>query len=135
MPPGFLRSPLSATRLPAAGGHLLAGSSDTGGQFTLIHTSVPPHDETPLHRHLEMDESFFIIEGSLDVTCGGDTFEAGRSEFVFLPREVPHRYSAGADGAELLILGSPAGLEHFFDDWEDGMSMERLEAAHRIEFL
>lgn len=130
-----MRSIAEARHLAAAGGHLLAGASDTGGGFTLIHTSVPPHDETPLHRHLAMDESFFVMAGALKVTCGDTTFNAEANDFVFLPRGVEHRYIAGAGGAELLILGFPAGLERFFDDWENGMSFDQLAGIHRIEFL
>ncbi len=121
--------------LPAAGGTLLAESSDTDGRFTLIHTVVPPADRTPLHRHLEMDESFYVLRGSYTVTCGDDVYEASAGDFVHLPRGLPHKYLAGPDGGEKLILGTPSGLEAFFDDWESGMDVDTLGRKHQIEFL
>ncbi len=131
----FSASTTSGRPLPAAGGVLLAGADDTCGLFTLIHTTVPPHDSVPLHRHVAMDESFYVIDGAISVTVGDDTHEVGAGGFVFLPRAVPHRYVAGGDGAEMLIHSTPGGLERFFDDWEAGLSLSELEAAHQIEFL
>lgn len=131
-----LHVPESIARpLPAAGGSVLAASSDTGGHFTLIRTTVPAGDLTPLHRHLVMDESFYVLRGSYTVTCGDDIFEASAGDFVHLPRGIPHKYVAGPDGGEKLILGSPGGLEAFFDDWESGMDLDALGRKHQIEFL
>lgn len=100
---GFVTSSADSRAIPAAGGILLAGADDTGGHFTLIRTTVPPGDQTPLHRHLDMDESFYVIAGSLHVTCGDDSFEATAANFVYLPRGIAHRYVAGEEGAEMLI--------------------------------
>lgn len=132
---GFVSSSAAGRTLPAAGGVLLAGADDTDGRFTLIRTSVPPDDETPLHRHLEMDESFYLIKGSLVVTCGDDVFEAVTGDFAHLPMGIPHRYAAGPAGAEFLIHATPGGLEAFFDDWEAGMAMGELATTHGIEFV
>jgi len=134
--PRGLHVPESMARpLPAAGGVVLAGSSDTGGRFTLIRTTVPAGDVTPLHRHTVMDESFYVLRGSYTVTCGDDIFEASAGDFVHLPRGLPHKYVAGPDGGEKLILGAPGGLEIFFDDWEAGMDFDALSRKHQIEFL
>lgn len=125
----------AARPLPAAGGTVLAASSDTDGQFTLIRTTVPPGDATPLHRHLAMDESFYVLGGSYTVTCGADTFEVSTGDFVHLPRGIPHKYVAGPNGGEKLIVGTPGGLEVFFDDWESGVDAADLRRKHQIEFL
>lgn len=132
---GFRRSRSTARRLPAAGGWLLAGDNDTRGRFTLIEMTVPAGDATPLHLHRTMDESFYVLHGSLAVTCGDGVFDADPGDFVYLPMSVPHRYVAGADGATMLVVASPGGLEDFFDDWESGMGFEALAAEHDIEFL
>ena len=103
---GFRTSTSTARKLSAAGGSLLAGTADTGGQFTLIRTMVPSGDSTPLHRHSAMDESFYVLSGNFTVMCGGDVFEAGAGDFVHLPRGTPHRYVAGPDGGQMLILAT-----------------------------
>lgn len=132
---GFQATSATARYLPAAGGHLLADASATGGQFTLIKSSTPPKDSTPLHRHAAMDESFYVLRGGFTVTCDDAVFEASAGDFVHLPRGVPHKYVAGSEGGELLILATPGGLERFFDDWESGMDPDDLSQKHQIEFL
>ncbi len=82
-----------------------------------------------------MDESFYVLGGNFTVTCGGDVLEAGAGDFVHLPRGIPHRYVAGPDGGQMLILATPGGLEGFFDDWEAGMDPGELTQTHNIEFL
>lgn len=89
-----------------------------------------------MHRHLNMDESLYVLTGSYTVTCGDDEFRVGPGGLVHLPRGVPHRYVAGPEGGEKLVLGHPAGLEQFFDDWDAGEAeMQELGRRHGIEFL
>lgn len=133
---GFRSTPATARSIPSAGGRLLAGAEDTDGHFSLIHSTAPPGDSTPLHRHADMDESFYVLRGSYTVTCGDDVFDVAAGEFVHLPRGVPHKYVAGPDGGEKLILGQPAGLERFFDEWDAGAGdVDDLGRRHHIEFL
>jgi Cupin domain len=40
-------------------------------------------DGPPLHVHDHEDESFYVLEGTVRVRCGGDVFEAGPRSFVF----------------------------------------------------
>lgn len=128
-------SPAAARWLPAAGGRLLAAATDTGGQFSVIDSVVPPHDSTPLHRHDAMDESLVVLDGSVTVTCGDRDMDAAAGDFVHLPRGLAHRYVAGPAGARMLIISTPGGLERFFDDWASGMGLERAAEASGIVFL
>ncbi|MGQ0839001.1 cupin domain-containing protein [Actinokineospora sp.] len=132
---GFHSTPATARGLPAAGGHLLAGAVVTAGSLTLIEATVPPGDATPLHRHLLMDESFYVLDGAFTVTCGPDTFAAPAGDLVHLPMGIPHKYVAGSAGGRMLILGTPAGLEDFFDDWAAGLDPAEVARKHHIEFL
>ena len=133
---GFQSTAATARSVPSAGSQLLAGTEDTGGRFTLIRSAAPPGDRTPLHRHAEMDESFYVLRGNYTVTCGDDVFEVSTGEFVHLPRGMPHKYVAGPDGGEKLLLGHPGGLEQFFDEWDAGNSdVHDIGSRHGIEFL
>lgn len=132
---GFVRSDRTGRPLPAAGGVLLAAGDETRGGLTVIRSVVPPGDSTPLHVHRTMYESYFILDGTVTVACGDETFDAQSGDFVHLPRGLPHRYVAGAQGATFLLLGVPGGLEGFFDDWENGADMEQLSREYDIEFL
>ncbi len=54
---GMHTFPSTARTLLTAGGPLLAGAAETGGRVTLIQSTIPAGDETPLHRDAAMDES------------------------------------------------------------------------------
>jgi quercetin dioxygenase-like cupin family protein len=60
--------------------------------------------EPPMHTHDGEDEVFFLLAGELAITCGDDQFDAGPGDFVFLPRDVPHRYSIKTDGLVHLLV-------------------------------
>lgn len=82
-----------------------------------------------------MDESFYVLYGSYTVTCGDQVFDAFEGDLVHLPKGIPHKYAAGPDGGQKLILATPGGLEDFFDDLDGGMEPGELARKHHIEFL
>jgi|SRR5689334_16257544 len=90
---------------------LKATAESTGGGHTLVEIVVGPGYATPLHVHHGEDEGFWILDGRATFTVGGETVEARRGSYLFGPRDVPHKWVAGPDGARLLYLFAPAGLE------------------------
>lgn len=95
-----------------------AGAAETGGAFTLVEQELPPGFAPPPHIHHQEDEAFYILDGSLTVRCGEETWEAGAGTFVYLPRGVPHGFSVqpSEQPARLLQLTTPAGFELFAAD-------------------
>lgn len=94
---------------------LLAGGEETGGAFGLIEQALPPGFGPPAHVHHGEDEAFYILEGGLTFTCGGQTLRAEAGTFVFLPRDVAHTFRVDDDApARLLQLNAPGGLERMF---------------------
>jgi quercetin dioxygenase-like cupin family protein len=92
-----------------------ATAADTGGAYTLVEIAVAPGYETPLHVHHREDESFWMLEGHATFQVGGETIEAPAGTYLFGPRDVPHKWSAGPDGARLLYLFAPSGFEELID--------------------
>jgi quercetin dioxygenase-like cupin family protein len=88
-----------------------ATAADTGGRLTLLDVTDPPNVEAPLHVHHREDEAFWILEGHVTFEVGGKTIEAGPGDFVFGPREVPHRYKVGDTGSRMLFVLTPGGFE------------------------
>lgn len=132
---GFMTRRWEGESLPTAGGRLLAGDAETGGRLSIIDSTVPPGDETPLHVHETMDEAFYVLAGEYSVTCGEDTFEATPGCFVYLPHGLPHSYRAGPEGGRKLIFGLPAGIEDFFRDMAILDDLRQLGRRHGIDFL
>jgi mannose-6-phosphate isomerase-like protein (cupin superfamily) len=90
-----------------------ASADTTGGAFTIIE-EVSPLD-TPLHRHENEDEIFFVLEGDHVIQVGEEEFELGPGGLAFGPRGIPHaqRRVVPRTG-RILIMVSPAGFEGFF---------------------
>lgn len=116
-----------ATLVPPGGGKKLwvtdelmtfkASGKDTGGAYALTDSMVPPEGGPPPHVHTREDEAFWVLEGELEVSVGGDRFRAGAGSFVHLPRGVIHSYrNVGTGPARFLTLMVPAGLEKFFEE-------------------
>ncbi len=100
--------------LPGADPDLKASRASTGGSLTLLESRL--RHGPPLHIHAYEDESFYILAGSLTVTCGDDIFRAGPRSFVFLPRQVPHTFRPDGDEATVLIIAAPGGLDEYFGE-------------------
>jgi quercetin dioxygenase-like cupin family protein len=88
-----------------------ARAASTGGQLAIIEITEPPGAQAPLHVHHGEDESFWIIEGSATFEVGGTTIEARAGDYLFGPRNVPHRYTVGDSGCKMLFICTPGGFE------------------------
>lgn len=88
-----------------------ATAADTGGQMTLIEITEPPGAEAPLHVHHREDEGFWLLEGDVTFEVGQATIEAHAGDYVFGPRDIPHRYTVGSAGCRMLFIMTPGGFE------------------------
>jgi hypothetical protein len=101
--------------------------------------------------HHREDEGFWILEGSATFEVGGRTIETQAGDFVFGPRDIPHRYTAGAAGCRMLFLMTPGGFEDLviamsepagsrtlpppFDEEPDWERVAAIARAHGAELL
>ena len=88
-----------------------ATAADTGGQMTIIEVMEPPGAEAPLHVHHREDEGFWLLEGSATFEVGGTKIEAEAGDYLFGPRDIPHRYTVGSAGCRMLFILTPGGFE------------------------
>ena len=88
-----------------------ATAADTGGQMTILEAIEPPDTRMPLHVHHGEDEAFWLLEGSATFEIGDRTIEAKAGDYLFGPRDVPHRYTTGPDGVRMLFILTPGGFE------------------------
>jgi mannose-6-phosphate isomerase-like protein (cupin superfamily) len=84
--------------------------------LTLIEGSHLPHTGPALHIHDNIDESFYVLEGSYSLICGSKTMQAVSGSSAFVPHGTPHRFEPGADGGRMLLLYSPGGFEGYFEE-------------------
>lgn len=88
-----------------------ATAADTGGQMTIVEITEAPGTEAPLHVHHREDEGFWILEGDVTFEVGDTTIEAHTGDYVFGPRDIPHRYTVGDAGCRMLFIFTPGGFE------------------------
>jgi len=81
-----------------------------GTQQVMVGTGIPTH------RHFQMDESFFILEGSgtFFLNDVSHSFEKGGT--IFIPRNSWHGFANPDHELLLLWIVSPPGLDGFFRD-------------------
>ncbi|MEM7790953.1 MAG: cupin domain-containing protein [Verrucomicrobiota bacterium] len=128
---------------PGQAGHCLLYGDDTAGAHSLSISILKKGSEAPLHIHSREDETFYVIEGTLDARVGDNhhTLEVGDS--VFLPRGLKHRLLCLSGEAKLLMLIHPPGLEKFFDEIDQAVAegpasketMIELSAKYGITIL
>jgi mannose-6-phosphate isomerase-like protein (cupin superfamily) len=95
------RAPLARDVLgPPDGSFVLAEWTDDGKTSR----DVPI---APLHRHLDEDEAWYVLEGRLGFQVGADEVVADAGAAVVVPRGAPHTYWNAGDGTAryLLVMG------------------------------
>ena len=109
---------------------VLVAGEETGDRFALIETVEEPGAEAPRHIHHREDEALYVLEGSLDVWIASRWVEVPAGAAVFLPRGVEHTFVVATEGARVLALVAPAGLEGFYREADAARSeVERLVAT------
>jgi mannose-6-phosphate isomerase-like protein (cupin superfamily) len=83
--------------------------------FAITESTVPPHFPGPvLHRHAEMTDIFFVLEGSLQIRLEGSTRTLGPGGFAAVPPGVVHSFANPGDApTRFLNMYSPSGLEQY----------------------
>jgi mannose-6-phosphate isomerase-like protein (cupin superfamily) len=71
----------------------------------------PPRLIAPLHVHLDDDEAWYVLEGTLRFRVGDHELEAHAGSAVFGPHGVPHTFwNPGPAPARYLLVMSPRTL-------------------------
>jgi quercetin dioxygenase-like cupin family protein len=100
-----------------------AMASDTGQQFSVWESIVPPGRGAPAHTHTREDEAFYVLSGEVLVEVEGatDPLRLGTGAFLFTPRHRRHGYrNMGTDTARLLVFAMPgAGLDRMFAAFDE----------------
>lgn len=100
-------------------GHLLtflATGEDTQGRFALIELVGRKGNVPPPHIHHREDETFYILEGEMTASVGGQTIKGTPGTMIFLPRNIPHSFEVESEQLRMLVLLTPAGFEGYFKE-------------------
>ena len=118
----FARDRRSLDRSVWYSGHLmtfLATAEDTQGKFALIEGVARKGNVPPPHIHHREEETFYVLEGEMTFSVGGQTIKATPGTMVCLPRDVAHSFVIDSEQGRVLILLTPAGLEGWFKEFSE----------------
>jgi mannose-6-phosphate isomerase-like protein (cupin superfamily) len=90
------------------------GAAETGGSIVVMEQLAPPGSATPMHRHGETDEQFYVIDGRVDFHDASGVRPCETGTFVSVPRGTPHAFRVSGDApARLLVLTTTPHFERF----------------------
>ncbi len=89
----------------------------TQGEYCAFEFVTPPGEGVPLHVHAREDEVYYILEGALEIRCGGRVFAAETGTMAVLPRNIPHAFrNAGTTASRALTIFIPGGFDTFVQE-------------------
>jgi quercetin dioxygenase-like cupin family protein len=95
----------------------LVTGAQSDGTYFIMEAIVSPGGGPPPHIHHREQESFYVLEGTLDIRMGEEVVQASAGDFVHIPKGVVHSFRNNGDGlARQLVIFSPGGLERFFEE-------------------
>jgi quercetin 2,3-dioxygenase len=97
---------------------------ETNDGFSIIELRVPPRfPGAPNHLHEHMTESFYMLEGSIDL-CKDDTWTTLHpGSFALIPPRTPHGYRNNTDDYARFLVIAP-DHDRFFVELVDWMHRE-----------
>jgi quercetin dioxygenase-like cupin family protein len=84
-------------------GDLAILRSPEGALPVIIEHHVGPGGAAPLHVHLDVDDSFYLLSGTLAIRSDDDTFVARAGDYVSLPQGVPHTLGVVGDEEAVML--------------------------------
>jgi len=118
--PGYLLGPGGGENLVHfrdGGAISIKASPATGSdKHTLATQQVMKSTGIPLHRHLDMDEVFYVLEGHGTFSLNGAAYPFERGTTIFIPQNAWHELKNPDSELLLLWVVTPGGLDGFFRD-------------------
>ena len=92
-----------------------ATAEETGGAFLMFEDDLDLGKLTPLHRHPDADETFYMLEGEILLhVAGAEPRAVPAGGIAIVPRGVPHAFLVTSGRARMLCLQTPGSGEAFY---------------------
>lgn len=113
---GRYPGPASGNAFPGDFVKIQAAWDSTGGMYSLSESSAPAESGPPMHIHYNEDEAICVLEGSLQIWYGDNSYFTHAGDFTFLPKGVSHTWQVtGNRPARFLIITSPPESNEAFE--------------------
>lgn len=105
----------------------LVSAEQTDGLLGMSLVTQPPGVATPLHRHTNEAEAFYLLEGTMTYRAGEETYELAPGCFIYLPKGLPHAFRVtGERPVRFLGLAVPGRVLDLYDEVGVPASERRL---------
>jgi quercetin dioxygenase-like cupin family protein len=89
-------------------------AEEAGGAFLLFEDRLERGKMTPLHRHPDVDETVYVLEGEILINIDGEEHRVGAGGVTVSPRGVAHAFTVLSEEARLLFLQTPGSAQPFY---------------------
>ncbi len=90
-------------------------------------------DDTPLHRHVGAEESFYVLSGEIEVWTEDSVSQASAGAFIVVPRGAAHALRRlSSKPVSMLTIVSPPGFEAIFRAVADEGEEQLLADPQRL---
>jgi quercetin dioxygenase-like cupin family protein len=79
-------------------------STGADGGLVVAEGTLPEGASPPLHVHEYLDDSFYLLSGTMVLRCGEEVWVAEPGEWVPFPRGVPHTFRVIGGPARVLMV-------------------------------
>ena len=95
---------------------ILITGKQTDGAFSTMEFNIPPNGGPGPHSHADFHESFYVVEGEVEVNFEAASYTAKNGSFVTIRKGgIIHNFKNKTNqNAVLLCTVVPAGFEDFF---------------------
>lgn len=109
---------------------VLVSPEQTDGSLAIIDITLPKGSEPPRHLHTREDETFYIIDGSVQFEIGDTVIDGKAGQAVFAPRNIEHQFTIQTDKARMLTVITPGDFVNYFLEFSQPIADEpiRLQA-------
>lgn len=93
---------------------LLADAPETGGAVTINRATLDVGSAgAPAHTHTRSSESFFVLDGELQVLVGDQIVDLAKGDFLLVPPGTAHAFAPPhGKAADILVVFTP-GMRRF----------------------
>ncbi|SFM99058.1 Cupin domain protein [Chitinophaga sp. YR627] len=92
----------------------LVSPEQTDGSFALLEMVLPQGAEPPSHLHEHEDETFYILDGTVNFRIGNKMHTAGPGEAIFAPRMIAHEFTITSSQLHFITLLTPGSFWGYF---------------------
>ena len=96
---------------------IIVRGSQTANIFTIIEGLIYINEGARTHYHMYEDETFYVVNGTLQFYVAGDQFCAPAGTTVYIPRNVTQSVrNINSKPAHVQILFAPPGRENYLEE-------------------